>query len=316
MPRKDDVDEQALHSLVAMLLGADAVAGRTPDGSSTQVYRIHRGDEVFYLRIAEEPDMSLAPEVEVHVELVKAGVLVPEVVHYEPYVPDLNRSVALTREIDGGPIAPDTSTSDIAAIYRAAGRDFAVINSLPVRGFDWIVRDGEPRPLRGERPSYSDFVLADGALHSLEKLGFSTAQQDRVGEMLERERAAGPDGETGYLAHGDLDTPHVFARDGRYTGIIDFGEIRGTSRWYDIAEFALHSDNPQSALAVQNLVRGYAEVQALPDDYDRRIRDTGAMVIVHRLDKWLRRDGPAAFDSWFFCWNRDRLFDLLGDPRP
>lgn len=309
--RKADVDDRILTSLLSSLLGADAVVERTPDGGSTQVYRVVHGAETFYLRIAEEPDAGLAPEVEVHQLLRKSGVRVPEILHFEPHVADLDRSVVLTREITGQPIGPGTPVSDIDAIYRAAGRDLALINSVPVRGFDWIVRDGADLPLRGERPSYADFVLAGGALDSLEKLGFSVAQQDRVGELLDRERAAGPTGGTGLLAHGDLDTPHVFGADGRYTGIIDFGEIRGTDRWYDIAEFALHSDDPQSARAVKALQEGYAEVFPLPPDYSQRIRDTGAMVIVHRLDKWLRRDGAAAWEGWFFRWNRDRLLDLL-----
>ncbi|HVX44462.1 MAG TPA: aminoglycoside phosphotransferase family protein [Mycobacteriales bacterium] len=301
--RKGDIDDRILRSLI----GAGATAERTAEGTSTQVYRVERGDETLYLRVAEEPEASLAPEVEVHRMLAKAGVRVPEIVHYEPYVQDLDRSVVLLREIPGRPIDRNTPGPQIDAIYRAAGRDLALINSVPVRGFDWIVRDGADQPLRGERPSYAEFVLADGALNCLETLGFSTVQRDRIGEMLDRERVLDP---AGLLAHGDLDTPHVFAEGGQYTGIIDFGEIRGADRWYDIAEFALHSDNPQSARAVEALLEGYAEVCALPPDHPQRVRDTGAMVIVHRLDKWLKRDGPAALDGWFFRWNRDRLVDL------
>lgn len=45
------------------------------------------------------------------------------------------------------------------------------------------------------------------------------------------------EGEQGYLAHGDFDTTHIYQDNGRYTGIIDFGEIRGADRWYDLGYF-------------------------------------------------------------------------------
>jgi hypothetical protein len=43
-----------------------------------------------------------------------------------------------------------------------------------------------------------------------------------------------------YLAHGDFDLTHIFQRNGHYTGIIDFGEIMGSSPFYDLGHFKLH----------------------------------------------------------------------------
>jgi aminoglycoside phosphotransferase (APT) family kinase protein len=67
------------------------------------------------------------------------------------------------------------------------------------------------------------------------------------------------------LAHGDFYVSHVFHRDGRYTGIIDFGDIQGSNGWHDLATFRLSDpdlDSPEDA-AVPHLEAGYAEVIVL-----------------------------------------------------
>ena len=54
--RKSDVDLVALEELVGRIFfpSGRCTIERTEAGVSTQVYRICRGDEVFYLRVAEE----------------------------------------------------------------------------------------------------------------------------------------------------------------------------------------------------------------------------------------------------------------------
>ncbi len=42
------------------------------------------------------------------------------------------------------------------------------------------------------------------------------------------------------LAHGDFDTTHIYEKNCRYSGIIDFGEIRGAEPLYDLGHFQLH----------------------------------------------------------------------------
>lgn len=313
--RKPDIDPGVLSALLTRILGPGADAERTAGGTSTQVYRIRRCGEVFYLRIAENADYDLAVEAELHRVLCAQGVRVPEVVHFEPHVEVLDRSIMVMREIPGRPVEASDPAAQIAAVYRAAGRDLALVNSVAVIGFDWVVRDGSPWPIRGQRQTYADFIDNGGALKCLPSSGFSAAETEGVGAMLDRETRSGPVGSAAVLSHADLDLPHVFAVNGGYTGLIDFGEIRGTDRWYDIAEFALHSDDPTSALALKHLVAGYADVVALPADFEQRVHDMAAMVVVHRLSRWLRLTGPAAREGWFFGWNERRLHDLLDGVR-
>lgn len=143
-PRKPDVDLRALGALVARAVpGVDrATLARTAEGVSTQVYRIEQNGRTLYVRVAEERDASLTPEAVVHDLLRARGVLVPEVVHFEPFADTLERSVMVTTEIAGTSLAHRHTGVDVCSVLMAAGRDLAVINEVGVAGFGWIRRDG------------------------------------------------------------------------------------------------------------------------------------------------------------------------------
>ena len=64
-----------------------------------------------------------------------------------------------------------------------------------------------------------------------------------------------------FLIHGDFDDSHIFSHNGRFTGIIDFGEIQGNSPLYDLGYFKLHDG--QRHLGFNSLVKGYNEVREL-----------------------------------------------------
>lgn len=139
--RKADLDPRALRALVDRLLGAACTIERTAEGTSTQVYRLRRGAETFYLRAAEERAASLAPEALAHDMLYARGVHVPAVVHFEPFDEPLQRSLLVTTKIRGESLLAQPVDEMTAAIMRAAGRDLAAINSVPVEGFGWVRRD-------------------------------------------------------------------------------------------------------------------------------------------------------------------------------
>lgn len=66
--RQPDSERGALGEIAARVLpgsGRPAVE-RTASGVSTPVYRIRRGGTTLYLRLAEGPEASLAPEALVH----------------------------------------------------------------------------------------------------------------------------------------------------------------------------------------------------------------------------------------------------------
>src|SRR6185437_2378193 len=107
---------------------------------STYVYRLRQAERICYLRVLPERDASFAPEVFAHQRLRALGVKVPEIISFEHKNETLGRSVMVTSEIKGASLARCADTQAQRRILRAAGRDLAVINSLPVQGFGWIQR--------------------------------------------------------------------------------------------------------------------------------------------------------------------------------
>ena len=105
-------------------------------------------------------------------------------------------------------------------------------------------------------------------------------------------------GERAWLAHGDLDVTHIYQRDGRYTGIIDFGEIRGADRRYDLGHFHLHDGETLAGLVLPDLLAGYREVAPLPPEAERQIRLLGLLIGLRALRGSLRRPPGATGGGW------------------
>src|SRR5205823_3668500 len=82
---------------------------------------------------------------------------------------------------------------------------------------------------------------------------------------------------------------------GRYTGIIDFGEIRGADRWYDLGYFHMRDGELFPFHLLPALISGYREWVSLPSDYERHIRFTGLLINVHALVHSLQKRPPNHF---------------------
>lgn len=309
--RKADVDLGILTELVERIMAPRTRFSlqRTEEGVSTQVYRICRAGEVFYLRVAEAPSASLAPEVRVHHLLQQRGVRVPQVVYFEPFNEQLQRSIMGMTAIAGEAVGrrpPDAATQEI---LQAAGRDLAVITSIPVQGFGWIKRDiGTGDRLEAAHATYREYALehfaADLALLSrhgvaAREIAALRGSIDRYELWLQPAQA--------WLAHGDLDLTHIYQRDGRYTGIIDFGEIRGTDQFYDLGHFNLHDGERVPQLLLPALLAGYATVIPLPPEYAQRVAFASMVIGVRAIARAQRRQPPSAYHRYLIAALRRAL---------
>lgn len=269
---------------------------RVTKGGSTYVYRIIVAHETFYLRVLPEEGDSFSPEVNVHTQLRQMQVKVPEVIYFEHYNELLQRSVMVTTEIKGLSMSQSSTLSqvEIEVILREAGRDLACLNTVRVEGFGWVRRDSpETRHLRAEWPALRTFVLeyweADMAY-----LAKHVIQHSEIA-LLERVLSrydSWLDSEQGYLAHGDFDTTHIYQGNGCYTGIIDFGEIRGADSWYDLGYFHMRDGGLFPFRLLPVLVRGYSEQVSLPSAYEQHIRFTGLLINVRELVHSLQKRPP------------------------
>jgi aminoglycoside phosphotransferase len=245
--RKPDVDLDALRALVDGLVGAGARVERTPDGVSTQMYRIERDTVVLYARVAEDAGEDLTVEALLFEHLRGLGVPVPDVVHVGPFE---DRSILVMTAVPGEHLGHCRDQADARAVAREAGRHLAALNAVPVTGRGWIVRAAPHWPLRGD----------DG------------------------------DGSDWWLAHGDFDCTPIFQLGGRLTGFIDFGEIRGAERTFDLGHFLLHDGETSPLLLFDDLVAGYETVA--PGVDLEAVRRSGLELGEAQLERWYTRGLP------------------------
>ncbi len=293
--RKPDVDLGALRALVARVYGRRAVEiTRTSSGTTTQIYRLQTQEAVHFLRVAEDQSDRYGVEVLVHERLLALGVRVPGIVYYEPFDPALDRSILITTEIPGQPISEFRGAGGPQATLRAAGRDLALINSIPVNGFGFVERSGPfPTGLSAgflDAPAFIDHDLETdlSALRSeipqavLDEV--TSAVQSWRGRMF---------GQPGRLAHGDFDGTHIYVDGAGYSGIIDFGEIRGADPLYDLGHFAVLAGESLRDDALQPLLAGYSESSPLTSEDLCRMWLWAALIGVRFLAR-TRGRSPAA----------------------
>jgi hypothetical protein len=235
-----------------------------------------------------EAEASFAPEAYVHSTLQAWGLRVPEVLYFEPYHALLQRSVMLTTAIAGQAI-DSARPRQVRQIIREAGSELAWLNRLPVRGFGWVVRssvavDG----LYGEYSTCQEWLIQhfEAPLHTFCQSRLLSPADSRAVQAALVEAIELFEAEPAVLAHGDFDTTHIYCQEGRYTGIIDFGEIRGTPWFYDIGHFWIENSD-----LLPPLLEGYAQAAAIPDDYERPISLAGLLIAARRLGRSLARQG-------------------------
>jgi Ser/Thr protein kinase RdoA (MazF antagonist) len=111
------------------------------------------------------------------------------------------------------------------------------------------------------------------------------------------------------LAHGDFDVSHIYQCDGRYTGVIDFGEIRGADRLYDLGHFHLHDGETLPRFVLPDLLAGYREVAPLPPAAEQQIDLLALFIGIDALARNLRHP-PSAYRAWLSARVRQLLVSL------
>lgn len=299
MPQQHVVDIALLETVARRVFpGARSVSVEPASpGRLLVVYRLRADGVVYYLRVAEETGQDLTTDAQVLARLAGLGVRVPAVVHAEAQPGDLDRSFLIVSAVAGRSLAGHGTDGQARRAARAAGRDAALINAIEVEGFGWLRRDGLPG-LRAELASYADFLVSDlpGRWPGWLAGAFTAAELQALQAVADQERQRPVP--RAHLVHGDFDTTHIWIDDhGRYAGIIDFGEMRGADRHFDLGHFLLHDRAARSVPLFEDFLAGYAEAAALAGDHRELIRRSAIMSGLRQLSLWLgpgRNDPPAS----------------------
>jgi len=242
---------------------------RVPKGASLSVYQARTPSNNYFVRFLTDGGIdvskSFAAEITAHKMMANAGVIVPRVVAFEHKEASSGFSMMIAEEIPGVCMEEIWPDNNADGILREAGRQLALIHTIPVEGFGWIDRNSYDK-LKGEKNSFSEYFddyLADD-LTTLNYYDFTNHEKEQIRDYINRARSA-LDVPDAALVHGDFDVSQIFYSGGRFTGFIDFGEIRGNNRLFDLAIFAYNDASPDRT-AYKYLIDGYRESARLTDD--------------------------------------------------
>ncbi len=118
------------------------------EGMSTDVYKLVKNKDIFFLRIMPEGE-NASSQVLAHNLVSAKGVLVPGCIAYEDFSSKLQgRSYMVVKDIGGwslekqiGELGAVKDNKLINQIVFEAGKQLAIINTIPVRGFGKISRE-------------------------------------------------------------------------------------------------------------------------------------------------------------------------------
>jgi aminoglycoside phosphotransferase (APT) family kinase protein len=269
---------QVVKSVAERYLDGIISVERVPKGSSTYVYRVTTNSGTYYMRFLPE-DASFAAEVLAHNALCAASVSVPRVIGFEHKNEHTGLSVMLVNEIPGICIEDDYPQTNLQDILREAGRQLAGIHSIPVDGFGWIDRSTY-NTLKGEKQSFDEYFseYLNSDLEALYQYPFSNEERILITDLMLTARQM-LNVQNAVLVHGDFDISHIFHSSGNYRGIIDFGEIRGNNRLFDLATFVGFY---QDRMIYSYLLEGYCEITHLTDE-DLYATELMALFIILRF---------------------------------
>jgi aminoglycoside phosphotransferase (APT) family kinase protein len=267
---------------------------RAAGGISTLVYRVVYPNETYYLRMLSDPGHSFAAEAAVHAQLRAIHVPAPEVIHFEHRNAALQRSLLITTAIPGKPVSQsgELGEATLQGIVAEAGRDLARINSIHVSGFGRLRGHAEADRLAGQHQTISEVLLSglDSAVSVVSQVSLMPSETSQLKRLI-MSAEAWLDREQPQLAHGDFSTRHIFQHGGRYTGIIDFGDSRGMSRWYDLGYFHMRDGGLLPYRLLPALLNGYAEIAEPEQNSEHYIRMISLLIGVPLIASALRR-GP------------------------
>lgn len=287
---------------------AHITISRPRTGVSTPVFRVGIDEETFWARLGEESGERRDGEVAAHRLMATFRLPVPDVVRYETAPPELDRSISLTTHITGVPIFTLQPSTWLEHVAVQIGHVLARINAIEVSGFGWAYASARHEVPTGQYVSRDGWVQEyRDALRQVEVSGALPQPVMRAITVAVDTWASEPECDGAWLVHGDLDASHLYVDPvrGALTGIIDFGELRGADRLYDLGHLLLHDGESGPPELFTNVLRGYREDATLPHDATTRIR-TGAIAIGIRALAIQSGRPPSPYREWL----RSRLITL------
>lgn len=280
------IDSSKVKEFLMSLNFSDYEASPQTENFSTDVFKLTKDNSILYLRILSS-DENIEPQCVAHKLLLDKGVKIPKVIYCKRTVDIFdNRDVMVSKEVKGQSMLEmenNLKEEEKKNIFIEAGKDLARINEIEVEKCGDIC-DVKGNTLIGDCNSYEEYTLGrvPKKLNSLvkKKLISEDVSEKLWGYISDNKELLHIEGNS-FLAHGDFHIEHIYQDKGTYSGIIDFGDIRGTTKYRDLSFFYTFFRK-----YFDYLVEGYQEIYTLPDNYMDRILLEGLVYGIFKLD-WL-----------------------------
>jgi len=286
---KTGLDINTIHRVISNSEFKGYEITNVEEGVSTDVFRLSKNSIKLYLRVLPKEEKALL-QVIAHRKMKEKNITVPEVLSFEEDVALLeNRSYMVVSEIAGASIkSSNLSKNEKEKVIIEAGKQIALVNSINVKGVGWI-DDNLKDELIANGSNYDDF-----AINNLSKMLNDLENQNIVPKDLSKKvfnyimgnKVLFDIQDSSFLAHGDFGVDHIYQNNGNYSGIIDFGDIRGTTKFHDMSHIYTFDGE-----FFNSLVYGYKEVFQLPDDYLERVKLESVLFGVGKL-WWVAKSRP------------------------
>ncbi len=234
---------------------------RIVHGAANEVYDFaFAGAPSLIVRIARDPDKNMEPERWAIAQCEARGIAVPHIHLIQHLTHDGGPlHICVMEKLEGERLSDVTLTPvEVRRVLNALGAWLSQLHAISVNGFSYLNGAGEP-----PAPNYDlaaevflkvvpDFEAACAGIDPVLRKGWFS--------FIERVlRVARP---APVLTHNDLSARHVLVKDGRLSGVIDFGEVSGEPA---LNEFAKWDFMEGTDLPVAFLRETYAN-QALFED--------------------------------------------------
>lgn len=270
--------------------GTEQLAGYV----GNQDFMIHTAGGDFVLKVGARRELTA--EAWACERVGSVGVTAPDVVALDVDRHVLPAPFLLMRRMSGGAVSDGRHPALVEA-----GRQLRRVHSIPMTGYGFLTGERDTADaLIGAHPTWAGFTAEAGAcldelvVHQVISGGLADRLQKVLHEYRDAVRFDGP----GVLLHGDLKPPHVFADEGRFVGIIDWGDAACGDPLYDLARFSL-----AGAEALTTLLTGYGL------DLDDDLQTTFAVYRLIRMTTILRDELRAGGD-WFATYRAAIESDL------
>ncbi len=277
-------------------------------GVSTDVFKLSYKSTTLFLRVLPKGEKS-SRQVIAHRKMIEKGVNVPEVIYFADNINEIDGcSYMILKEIKGDSIRESRvlRLNDIEKIIIEAGKQIALVNTIEVNGVGWIDR-AEGNNLFASVKDYDDFAiknLQNMLIDLVSKNIVSKELSEKIFQYIDKNKQLFDIKGKSFLAHGDFGIDHIYQNDGKFSGIIDFGDIRGTSKFYDISHVYTFNN-----IYFEYLIKGYNEVYKLPNDYLERVKLEAVLFGVGKL-WWIAKNRPDKISQHPVYKLFDKVFNI------